>query len=75
MSTYLLCDSNKFRDVSQIALSFNGGKDCTVILHLLSQVKGVDLQAFRFVHFVQPDEFPEVVKFRQDVEAHFGIKI
>ena len=59
---------------SEIALSFNGGKDCTVVLHLLRSCTD-DLSAFKFVHFVQDNEFNEVTQFRKEVEAKFGIEI
>lgn len=60
------------------ALSFNGGKDCTVVLHLLRAAclikdqqmeRGEEgdlpwLQRVKFVHFVKPNEFPEIEQFR-----------
>ena len=50
---------------SEIALSFNGGKDCTVALHLLHAVsqffdKGQSFQEIKYVHFVKPNEFEEI---------------
>lgn len=67
------------RPANKIALSFNGGKDCTVVLHLLQehlkQNPAVKLQDFHFVHFEQANEFPEVVSFRKQVEEELGISI
>ena len=54
-------------------MSFNGGKDCTVILHLLRAACAIKdsqkakeeeakswLQRIKYVHFVKPNEFPEI---------------
>lgn len=67
-----------------MALSFNGGKDCTVALHLLRAacaIKDLEetadgttddriswLQRIKFVHFVKPNEFPEINTFREQLE-------
>lgn len=65
----------------KIALSFNGGKDCTVVLHLLRiylarmevQGKAVMLSQFKFVHFVKDGEFDEITEFRAQIESMYGI--
>lgn len=64
---------NQFGDASDgsgLALSFNGGKDCTVLLHLLAAVwhrrfarPGSRLPSIRTVHVAQTDEFPEEARF------------
>ena len=66
-----------------MALSFNGGKDCTVALHLLRAACAIKdsqeadstsgdrvgwLQRVKFVHFVKPNEFPEINDFREQIE-------
>jgi len=53
-------------DFSQFAVSFNGGKDCTVMLALLRAVlvenKCSDLK-LNAVYIHEPDTFPEIVDF------------
>ena len=61
----------------RIALSFNGGKDCTVVLYLLHlwcsfldtthQTSGT-FQRLQFIHFVKDNEFDEISVFRDLVQ-------
>ena len=52
-----------------VCLSFNGGKDSTVILHLLREVcDGAALARVRLFHFVDDKEFPEVATFVDECE-------
>ncbi|KAH7729788.1 putative molybdopterin binding domain containing protein [Aphelenchoides avenae] len=63
--------------LNEIALSFNGGKDCTVLLHLL-KIKieerfgaGVTFNGF---HIQNVDEFSELRDFITDVAKKYGLE-
>lgn len=58
-----------------VALSFNGGKDCTVLLHLLRAHSGDGLGAMVVAYFKPSDSFAEVEQFVLSCEATFGIRI
>lgn len=75
--------------VEKLALSFNGGKDCTVLLDLLSHIPGVlpDLKVFYFNNTSsnaltnsgrgkddEGDTFPELRAFIKSSVQHYGIK-
>jgi predicted phosphoadenosine phosphosulfate sulfurtransferase len=70
------CDNFKAFYRDQISLSFNGGKDCTVVLHILRAAcakkdhenmkegklkEGEEwINRIKFVHFVKDNEFEEI---------------
>jgi FAD synthetase len=67
---------------SELCLSFNGGKDCTVLLHLLRFVLFTDAALYgdvglsscgvQVVHFQTSDNFAEVLAFQADTATKFG---
>jgi FAD synthetase len=63
-----------------VAFSFNGGKDCTVLLHLLraatAEVFGAaDMRDVLCIYFEQRDEFPEVLDFISAVCKRYGMQM
>jgi len=60
-----------------VALSFNGGKDCVVLLHLLYLVlsKHNSFSRLRVLYFTHDNSFPEVDSFVQQCNKIYNIKI
>ncbi|KAI1726777.1 putative molybdopterin binding domain-containing protein [Ditylenchus destructor] len=60
------------------SLSFNGGKDCTVLLHLLRVCvdrrfgREKSLHGFHILH---SDEFPDVVQFSQEISPKYKLEL
>jgi hypothetical protein len=82
-STYSQIKQLNITNSEDLALSFNGGKDCTVALHLLRAACAIKdqqesseagdarvnwLQRVKFVHFVKANEFPQIEEFRVQIE-------
>lgn len=59
----------------QLALSFNGGKDCTVLLHLTLYVSSNSSTKFQTIHFEHEDMFQEVIKFVNDCNQLYNLQI
>lgn len=59
-------------------LSFNGGKDCTVLLHLVHEMmkhKGFKNHKLLAVYFKLEDSFPEVEQFVQDTVKRYNLDL
>jgi hypothetical protein len=68
-----------------VCLSFNGGKDCTVLVHLVraalahlalthgDQFTTDSLRHVLMIYFVTPHEFPEMTRFMSDTERCYGV--
>jgi FAD synthetase len=57
-------------------LSFNGGKDCTVLFHLLRAAlahKRIPLSALDIVYFAQKNEFAEVTDFLRVINETYDL--
>jgi FAD synthetase len=64
--------------LDNIRLSFNGGKDCTVVLHLLRVAllgTGKQLRDVQFVYFSEENTFPELDKFVEATVDEYGIML
>ncbi|XP_059621867.1 uncharacterized protein LOC132265297 [Phlebotomus argentipes] len=69
-----------FRDFppSRVFLSFNGGKDCTVLLHMVIQLmrhEGISLSNLHCWYFQPSDPFAEIEEFVIFCEQFYGIRI
>ncbi|KAG5668609.1 hypothetical protein PVAND_016545 [Polypedilum vanderplanki] len=62
-------------DTRQIFLSFNGGKDCTVLLDLIKNFLKNSISDLKIFYFRQTNPFPEIDDFVSGCERHYGVKI
>ncbi|KAJ1418946.1 Rossmann-like alpha/beta/alpha sandwich fold [Sesbania bispinosa] len=86
-ATYVIQRALALYSIEEVAFSFNGGKDSTVLLHLLRagyflHTKGHnspngDLKDFpiRTIYFESPSAFPEINSFTYDTAATYGLQI
>lgn len=77
----LACIDKSFADVGddcrKMCISFNGGKDCTVLLPLIHAVKvsrGVSGQ-INCLYIVNPDPFPEMEQFLEKSVSLFDLNL
>lgn len=73
---HFIKDTVKQYGFSDIALSFNGGKDCTVLLELLLAVLNhLNLPASQLtiLYFKDPLEFKEITEFLHNTAAHYQL--
>ncbi|XP_038701621.1 uncharacterized protein LOC119998373 isoform X1 [Tripterygium wilfordii] len=73
--------------IEEVAFSFNGGKDSTVLLHLLragyylhnkeKSLSNGDLENFpiRIIYFESPSAFPEINSFTHDTATTYGLEM
>lgn len=61
--------------MKQIFLSFNGGKDCTVLLHLLSEILRETISDLKVIYFRTSEPFDEIEEFVKSCEGFYGISI
>ncbi|KAE9585438.1 putative FAD synthetase [Lupinus albus] len=86
-ATYVIQRALALYSIEEVAFSFNGGKDSTVLLHLLragyflhkrgqSNANG-DLKDFsmRTIYFESPCAFPEINSFTYDIAATYDLQI
>ncbi|KAG4913428.1 hypothetical protein AAZX31_19G170100 [Glycine max] len=86
-ATYVVQRALALYSIEEVAFSFNGGKDSTVLLHILRagyflHKKGQnsangDLKDFpiRTIYFESPCAFPEINSFTYDTAATYGLQI
>ncbi|MED6139082.1 hypothetical protein PIB30_080555 [Stylosanthes scabra] len=86
-ATYVIQRALALYSIEEVAFSFNGGKDSTVLLHLLragyflhkggqNSANG-DLKDFPIgtIYFETPSAFPEINSFTYDTAATYGLQI
>lgn len=61
--------------MNEIFLSFNGGKDCTILLHVLHELLGKSIEKLRIYYLRSSDPFEEIESFVKSCESHYNVKI
>lgn len=61
--------------MNEIFLSFNGGKDCTVILDVLHRILGSSIDQLKIFYLRSSDPFDEIEEFVKSCETHYNVKI
>ncbi|XP_028775235.1 FAD synthase [Neltuma alba] len=86
-ATYIIQRALALYSIEEVAFSFNGGKDSTVLLHLLragyflhkrgQNGANGDLRDFpiRTIYFESPCAFPEINSFTYDTAATYGLQL
>lgn len=75
LSLQVLTESFEKYEKNQIFLSFNGGKDCTVLLHLLSVHLKDAISELKVIYFRSSDPFPEIEEFVDSCETYYKTSI
>lgn len=60
---------------NEIFLSFNGGKDCTVVLHLAACISMLQKASPPLCLYVPADPFPEVETFVEDAAKYYNLEL
>ena len=71
-------DIIKTYGLQHIALSFNGGKDCTVLLHLTRAVviaANLDVSSLTLIHFADDAGIDELETFLQNTISQYGLRL
>lgn len=71
----VLKEAFKNYERQKVFLSFNGGKDCTVLLDLLSEQLKDSLSDLKVIYFRSSNPFPEIEKFVKNCEIFYKIGI
>uniref|UniRef100_A0A914IER4 FAD synthase n=1 Tax=Globodera rostochiensis TaxID=31243 RepID=A0A914IER4_GLORO len=68
---------DKYGALGQVAISFNGGKDCTLLLHLfrICVVKKFGKEKRIEGFFVEGDEFPELIAFVRKISSGYSLEV
>jgi len=76
----LICEQIRAYGLDGTALSFNGGKDCTVLLHLVRAAVAAELDTekldkLQVIYFKSSSEFQEISDFMDDLSKEYGFQI